>query len=255
MHRAASLAAVLLALDGLTASVAAQAPDAPPAPDICLVLGLSGSDGSAITDDVRAALASRPILIPTPLLLDWAAADTTNVAVWAAAPDDSDRWVEDDQKEGCSLEVDGRAWSAAIAGEFLRAGTKRELAATPTTPGFTSSIDVEWDESTDSVRTVLTFSGPFDIPNGTCWLDDVVTEDGRGGTQVATTTGSRTSAFGDGVCGRFEDYLAERGGAGAQALDLLPRELALEDRSLRLRVDGVDVRADGVHLWGSIEQG
>jgi hypothetical protein len=186
--------------------------------------------------------------------VDWTAADATHVAVWAEAPEGTSGEPAADPREGCALDAGAGTWWASIAGEFLRAGTKRELAATPTTPGFTSSIDVEWDESADIVRTVLTFSGPFDIPNGTCWLDDVVADDGQGGTAVATATGSRTSPFGDGVCGRFEDYLSERGGAGAQALDLLPRELVLGDHAFRLRVDGVDVRADAVHLWGVIEQ-
>jgi hypothetical protein len=231
-----------------------------PAPDICLTIGAAlEGEGSAVIDAVRTAIAERPVLIPDPLVGSMSATDQPDVdpwlrvGVWSAAeesflpaPSSSDitAWCGDDPIDG--------AWSAAFSGEFLRAGTRRELAAAPTTPGFSSSIDVEWDESADLVRTVLTFSGPLDIPNGTCWMDDVVSADGEGDTVALTTTGSQTSPFGDGVCGRFEEFLPD-GGAGAQAIVLLPREIALSDGSvLDLRVERVDVRDDAIHLTGSV---
>jgi hypothetical protein len=226
----------------------------PPAPDLCLSIGLADPDAAtvdAVVASVEDALAARPVLLPSPVVVS-SRADAIDVAVWAEPPAGDDGSAAGLRAEGCPGDAGAGAWTASIAGSFLRAGTKRELAATRTTPGFSSSIDVEWDEADDRVRTVLTFSGPLDIPNGTCWMDDVVSADGTGGTQAATTTDSVTSPFGDGVCGRFEEYLAD-GGAGAQALVLLPREIGLPDGvTMRLSVDGVDVRDDGIGLWGSV---
>jgi hypothetical protein len=236
------------------------AADAPP-PDLCLTIGasLGPSDGEAVASAVAASLAARPVLVPKPhvRLVDPPGADqATRVVVWteAAGPEGAVP-LQEALGAACGPSPGAGAWASSIGGAFLRGGTKRELAAAPTTPGFSSSIDVELDPASDLVRTVLTFSGPLDIPNGTCWMDDVVTADGQGGTRAETTTGNRTSPFGDGVCGRFDEYLLG-GGAGAQALVLLPREVALPDgRILRLRIDAVDVREGAIHLTGPVEQG
>jgi hypothetical protein len=260
MRRAGALVGLAVLAFGGSTSAAAQVS---PPPDICLAVELDRLDEattSAVVDSVQAALATRPVLIPALSIVgpDPTTAEspgaTIRLAMWtngAAEP----MAAADVPGAGCGTDVMGEGtWSASITGEFLRAGTKRELAAAGTTPGFTSDIDVEWSEADDLVRTVLTFSGPLGIPNGTCWMDDAVSADGQGGTHAETTTDSVTSPFGDGVCGRFEEYLAN-GGAGAQALVLLPREIALADGAvLRLRVDGVDVRADGVHLSGGVEE-
>ena len=261
MRRAGALVGLAVLAFAGSPSVAAQVS---PPPDICLAVDLDRLDEattSAVVGSVQDALATRPVLIPALSIVgpDPTAAEspdaTIRLAMWtngAAEP----MAAPDVPGAGCGTEamVEG-TWSASITGEFLRAGTKRELAAAGTTPGFTSDIDVEWSEADDLVRTVLTFSGPLGIPNGTCWMDDVVSADGQGGTHAETTTDSATSPFGDGVCGRFEEYLAN-GGAGAQALVLLPRDIALADGDvLHLRVDGVDVRADGVHLSGGVEVG
>lgn len=261
MRRAGALVGLVVLASSFGAPSAAA--EVSPPPDICLTIGLDAIDDpttDAIVTAVEGALATRPVLIPALSIVgpDPTAAEspsaTIRLAMWtngAAEP----MAAPVAPGPGCGIEAVGEGtWSASITGEFLRAGTKRELAAAGTTPGFSSDIDVEWREAEDLVRTVLTFSGPLGIPNGTCWMDDIVSADGQGGTLAETTTGSATSPFGDGVCGRFEEYLAN-GGAGAQALVLLPREIALADGDvLHLRVDGVDVRADGVHLWGDVEQ-
>jgi hypothetical protein len=226
----------------------------PQVPDICLSIGLADPDAAmvdAVVATVEDGLATRPVLLPSPFVVS-SSAGSIDVAVWAEPLAEDDGPAADPGTGACPGGADAGAWTASIAGSFLRAGTKRELAAAGTTPGFSSSIDVEWDAADDRVRTVLTFSGPLDIPNGMCWMDDVVSADGAGGTRATTTTDSLTSPFGDGVCGRFEAHLAD-GGAGAQALVLLPRAVRLPDGSeLRLAVDGVDVRDDGIGLWGRV---
>jgi hypothetical protein len=258
------LLVILLAALGSSGGAALAGEATAPPPDICLTVGLGSVDEAAtaaVVDAVADALAARPVLIPDPIIGSVSAREPgvgdprLRLGIWTAG---QDGFVEApssaDATAWCGEEPGPGSWSAEISGAFLRAGTMRELAAAPTTPGFSSSIDVEWDEAADLVRTVLTFSGPLGIPNGTCWMDDVVSADGSGGTRSETTTGSQTSPFGDGVCGRFEEYLAD-GGAGAQAIVLLPREIALPAGEVRLRVDGVDVRDDAVHLWGTVEEG
>ena len=239
----------------------AVAADAVAPPDLCLAVGLERADPmdvDAIVGALGDALATRPVLIPAPSILPVVSdlsdgSHFVRVPAWSDAATAPAKAARPGDVPGlCGDDVPAGSWAAAIAGEFLRAGTKRELAAQRTTPGFTSAIDVTWDDAADRVRTVLTFSGPFDIPNGTCWMDDVVSADGQGGTHAETTTDSQTSPFGDGVCGRFDEYLSN-GGAGAQALVLLPREIGLPGgRVLRLSVDGVDVDADAIRLWGDV---
>jgi hypothetical protein len=259
MRSVASVTLALLLLGSTGTSVVAQ--DAPP-PDICLTVGaaLDEGDSSVLVDAIRDALAARPVLIPQPMIGSMSTMEPAvggpwlRLGIWTFGDTGVVEAPTADDATWCGDEHGPGSWSTVFSGEFLRAGTKRELAAAPTTPGFSSSIDVELDGGADLVRTVLTFSGPLDIPNGTCWMDDVVAADGQGGTHTETTTGSRTSLFGDGVCGRFEEFLPD-GGAGAQALVLLPREVALPDGStLRLRVDTVDVRDDGMHLSGTVEE-
>lgn len=252
--------------------VAAAAPDPEGLPDVCLaVAGAVTSDAPDLTPEawaavvtaVDAAVAARPTLIPDRSVVadpDPAGArgdrgpGGLRIGIWSTGgsePGSSARRLEHLSAAGCP---DHEApWSVRVSGDFLRAGTKRELAAAPTTPGFESQIDVEWYPAEGRVRTMLEFSGPFGIPNGRCWMDDFldVGDDGRARSRVET--GLRTSPFAEGVCGRFEDHLSD-GGAGAQAIMLLPTEVAVADgSSVRFVVDSVEVTDDAIVLSGSLD--
>ncbi|CAN5519969.1 hypothetical protein BH24CHL9_BH24CHL9_16730 [soil metagenome] len=210
-------------------------------PDICLTVDATTMDGAAwpaLVAAVDDAMASRPTLIPdrsvvttpSPALGGGAASragERWRVGVWSTGgsePGSPAQHAVALAHAACgSTEA---AWSATFAGSFLRAGTQRELAAAPSTPGFESSIDVEWQSGEPRIRTALRFSGPLGIPNGTCWMDDLLRVDAAGVAGADVETGFTTSPFGEGVCGRFEAFLPHLC-ASAQPLFLPPSLVAL----------------------------
>ena len=130
------------------------------------------------------------------------------------------------------------------------------LAEAPTTPGIDSDVVIDWYPTEARMRTTLVFAGPLDIPNGTCWIDDTLSVDSVTGTIVASgERGLETSPFAEGACGRFFDHLPD-GGAGEQAVTLLPRIVALTDGSeLRFVAEDVRVEEDAVSVSGRLERG
>lgn len=148
----------------------------------------------------------------------------------------------------------GLGWSARFGRPFLSAGAELMLAEAPTTPGIDSSVTLEWYPDEDRILTRLDFAGPLDIPNGTCWIDDALTIDEASGTAVASgDQGVETSLFAESACGRFFDHLPD-GGAGEQALNLLPTGVELEDgRVLRFVAEQVRVVPDAVIVGGRLE--
>jgi hypothetical protein len=127
------------------------------------------------------------------------------------------------------------------------------LAEAPTTPGIRSEVSIEWDPEGTRMRTTLVFAGPLDIPNGTCWIDDALAVDAATGSVIASgEEGVRTSPFAEGACSRFFDHLPQ-GGAGEQAVTLLPRVVALADGSvLRFVAEDVLVEVNAVSVSGTI---
>lgn len=144
-------------------------------------------------------------------------------------------------------------WTARFGGGFLEASADRMLEEAPTTPGIASDVTLEWHPDAHLVRTVLTFAGPLDIPNGRCWVDDILTIDPAAGTAVASgEQGLETSLFAEGACGRFFSHLPN-GGAGEQAVTLLPAEIILDDGGrLRFVATEVIVRDDAVVIGGRV---
>lgn len=245
--------ASLVSLIALPLTLAAPVAAADPVgPDVCLAVHLERLPAEAwpaVIEAVDAATATdaRPQLFPRRAREVLLGADEAPaiIAIWAAgrAPDAA---------ASCpALDAD---WTATIGRPFLSDGADRLLAAAPTTPGIESDVVVEWYPDEGRVRTWLEFRGPLDIPNGTCWIDDVL-----GVTEGAATTtaerGLRTSPFAESACGRFFDYLA-LGGAGEQAVTLLPSRVSLPDGSEVVFItDRVDVAADAIVLSGSIARG
>lgn len=227
-------AALLLA----GAAVAADAPAA----DVCLELApevVGPEEWSSVVAAIVEAITPRTALFPAPSL------DETGTRLAIDAGDGEGR-----PATGSCLEP-GFEWSARFERDFLQAGAERMLAEAPTTPGITSAVDIEWLPAESRLRTVLVFAGPLDIPNGTCWIDDVIAiEDG-----VVTASGERglrTSPFAEGACGRFYEHLPQ-GGAGEQAVTLLPATVMLSDgRRLRFEAQDVTVREDALVVSGSL---
>jgi hypothetical protein len=129
------------------------------------------------------------------------------------------------------------------------------LAEAPTTPGIDSDVSLEWYPSETRLRTTLVFAGPLDIPNGTCWIDDALTVDSDSGTvRASSDRGVKTSPFAEGACGRFFDHLPD-GGAGEQAVTLLPAVVDLVDGgALRFVAEDVLVAEDAVTVLGRLER-
>lgn len=145
-------------------------------------------------------------------------------------------------------------WTARFGRAFLEASAKRMLEEAPTTPGIASEVILEWFPDEGRVRTLLTFAGPLDIPNGRCWVDDVLSIDSTAGIAISSgEQGLETSLFAESACGRFFDHLPD-GGAGEQAVTLLPAEFSLDDgTTLRFVASQVSVEEGAISIGGTLE--
>ena len=235
--------AVVLALATgllLVSGVAVASADEPA--DVCLELAaeaVSSEEWSALADPVAEAVAARPQLFPDPTIdrqgarLDIASGHP-GLASGAAS----------------CLEP-GYEWTARFGQSFLAAGADLMLAEAPTTPGIDSAVDIEWYPDEARLRTTLVFAGPLDIPNGTCWVDDALSV-AEGSIETTGDQGMETSPFAEGACRRFFEYLPD-GGAGEQAVTLLPTEVVLPDGGLlRFVAEDVLVRPDALLIAGSL---
>jgi hypothetical protein len=240
--RSAVLVALLLVL-GSTASAGAQQPLA----DVCLEIepgAVSEAEWAALAKPVAASVASRPALFPQPAIAE----EGTTMAILAGRDDHVPKLV------GPCLE-DGFEWTARFERTFLEAGADQMLAEAPTTPGISSEVDIEWYPDESRLRTTLTFAGPLDIPNGTCWVDDTLAlESATGLVSASGEQDRKTSPFAEGACDRFFDHLPD-GGAGEQAVTLLPSMVELADGSrLRFVASEVSVGDDAIVVAGSLSR-
>lgn len=239
-----TLATLVLALGlGLPVLAAAEGPA-----DVCLELATGTVDEAewvVIEASVAEVVATRSALFPepsievaTPLRLDIASGHE-GLPVATGAP---------------CLEP-GSEWTARFGRHFLGAGAELMLAEAPTTAGIDSSVVIEWYPDEARLRTRLDFAGPFDIPNGTCWVDDTLVVDAASGIVTASAEqGLETSLFAEGACRRFFDHLPD-GGAGEQAVTLLPAAIELGDGvMLHFVADDVLVREDAVVVAGSLSR-
>jgi hypothetical protein len=245
MRRASALAIALL----LATASASAAQD--PGADVCLEIGsgaVTDAEWAALVGPVTDAIRSHAALFPAPTVSERG----TRIDI------DADTRIEPDAGHAAELSDGnascleaGRAWTARFGREFLETGADRMLAEAPTTPGIDSSVDLEWYPAETRLRTTLVFSGPLDIPNGTCWVDDALTvEDGV--VLASGEHGVKTSLFAESACGRFFDHLPD-GGAGEQAVTLLPSTIDVGDAGvLRFVAESVEVREDGVVVAGSL---
>ena len=201
-------------------------------------------DWRAVAASVSESLAQRTALFPTPQLDQ----EPARIDI------DSGHLGGDPGHAGCLQP--GAEWTARFGRAFLEAGADQMLAEAPTTPGIDSEVTIEWYPDEARLRTTLVFAGPLDIPNGTCWVDDSLSIDEVEGIVVASgEQGVKTSPFAEGACGRFFDHLPQ-GGAGEQAVTLLPPTVTLPDgHELRFVAEDVLVEEDAVSVSGRLERG
>jgi hypothetical protein len=212
--------------------------------DVCLEVApglVSAEEWSSVAAAVEEALAQRAALFPDPLLEP------------EASRLDIDSGHLQQASGAASCLEPGHEWTARFGRDFLEAGADQMLAEAPTTPGIDSDVTIEWYPEEARLRTTLVFAGPLDIPNGTCWIDDALTVDRETGTVVPSADqGLKTSPFAEGACGRFFEHLPQ-GGAGEQAVTLLPVAVVLADGSaLRFVAQDVRVAEDALTVLGRL---
>lgn len=247
---------MVLALSLVGIGAAASGSEAPV--DVCLEVAaaaVSSEGWAAMEERIADVVADRPALFPAPII-----EATTHPALLGAAPASLAILVAAGHAAGQGLGAGwgclepGLDWGASFGRSFLQAGADEMLAQAPTTPGIDSSVEIEWYPDEQRLRTVLAFAGPLDIPNGTCWIDDVLAIDT--GTRLAVASGEqglRTSPFAEGACGRFFTQLPD-GGAGGQAVTLLPPAITLPDgRELRFIASHLAVTDEAIVIGGSLE--
>lgn len=252
------LAALLVSLCAATVAVASDVPAEQGGADVCLALAADAIPSGAwvaVTTAVGSVVESRPELFPDPSIVaspasgspDTAAAGEFMLAIHA------DAGANERAPRGDDCERDGQQWLVRLGRAFLVAGAERMLELAPTTPGIASSIHLDWHPGEAQVRTRLVFAGPLDIPSGQCWIDDRLAVDASTRQAVShSEQGIRTSLFAEAACERFFNELT-RGGAGEQAITLLPVELELADgRRLRFEAQDVSVEDDAIVISGSL---
>jgi len=241
---AAAVATGLALIGALLASSHVSATEHPA--DVCLEVApdaLPTEDWDAVAAAVSVAISERPALFPFPHI----DRQPTRLDI------DSGHLREERSYSGC-LEP-GAEWTARFGRDFLEAGADYLLAQAPTTPGIDSDVTIEWYPDEARMRTTLVFAGPLDIPNGTCWIDDALAANDETGTVAASgEQGVRTSPFAEGACSRFFDHLPD-GGAGEQAVTLLPASVTLADGGVvRFVAQDVNVTEGSVTVSGRVEQ-
>jgi hypothetical protein len=216
--------------------------------DVCLEVAagaLTETEWAALETGITAAVASRPALFSEPLI---AGDPLRRFDIWSGREGLA-------VSDGASCLEPGSEWTARFGRDFLQAGADQMLAEAPTTPGIGSEVTLEPYPRETRLRTTLDFAGPFGIPNGTCWVDDVLSVDASSGLVVASgEQGLETSPFAEGACGRFFSYLPD-GGAGEQAVTLLPASVELSDGAvLRFVAHEVGVHDDAVTVAGRLQR-
>lgn len=230
------------------------------APDLCLAVApgvLPEGAWEELVAAVESTAAGRPLLFPQPAFVSAAAAgsashEVARLEVTAVA---SDLPGDLEGRRATADCLDSAAqWTVRVSRTFLDEAADRMLAVAPTTPGIDSSVEVEWYPDEARVVTMLHFAGPMDIPNGRCWIEDVLSVEAASGVAVSRVGhGLETSPFAEGACGRFFDYLVD-GGAGQQALGLVPSSVVLsEGPTIVLVAEDVRVDPAAIGISGRVE--
>jgi hypothetical protein len=234
----------------------------PDEPGLCIELTRAALPVEAwpgLISAVVAAAQARPDLFPEPALLAVpdlasgapAVAEALRIGVWSAtAPADSAMADRRIRLETASCLTTGAAWSARVTLDLLRAGADRRASAVRLSPGTSAKVDVSFHPAESRVRTFLDFELPLGI-GGICWLDDVLSMDAPGGVATAaSSTGMDVTPFAEYGCERFMALMPD-GGAGEQAVSLVPTQVIHEGEPTRVlragqvRVEDAVIVVDG----------
>ncbi len=267
----AAISMLLIAAAAVGTSPLARAAEAASTPGVCLEAEASTVDAEAwaqVLEAIEAAVDDEPDFFPDATILSlpdltqpWEpeSVSTVRIGIWgsgAGEPGSSGARLERLAATHCLLA--GTSWTTTISHELLQAGAERILAAAllpdatgvpPIREGAEAAIAVEFDPAERRVRTTLEFNVPVGIwnPGGTCWIDDVLGVDAASERVVtSTTTGMRVDPFMESGCQKFQAFMTE-GGAGEQALSLLPTTVALtDDTSVSFMAASVEVNSEAI---------
>jgi hypothetical protein len=141
-------------------------------------------------------------------------------------------------------------WALRITRELLADGADRLLERATFGEDWTATIDVSLHPGQSRVRTRLDFSGPFGV-KGSCWIDETFAIDLQTGLpEVISSSENDAGLAGLVACRRFEKELAG-GGAGAQALALLPSAVTDGSTDPTLALSRIEVTDGMVTLSGT----
>jgi hypothetical protein len=216
------------------------------APGLCfgMVASAIGDAGwQAVSDALVASARSAVHLFPQPE----AAEGPTSLGIW------------EEPESGLSrpaplCAVSDAGWQATVGRGMLERGALRRAASVELSAGTTAAVSVRFDPKATLVRTQLDFSMPLGV-GGKCWVDDRLgVEAGTGRAVSARQVGQYVTLFGDYGCRRFLELMPE-GGAGEQAVELLPWEVPVGGGSVvRLVATSVTLDEDAITVAGRFEQ-
>jgi len=238
---------------GVHADTTGTLAEAGAAPAVCIEADASALDRGAwaeVLEAIEMATEQKPDFFPDARVVSvpdltepWDAVDTPTVriGIWASASDAPDSAAGRRQRlVATDCLADGASWTTTISGGLLQAGAERILAGArlpddsgspPIREDAEAAIAVELDPADGLVRTTLQFNvpvGPLRL-GGTCWIDDTLAVDGATGTAITrASSGMDVDPFTESACQKFAAFMTE-GGAGEQALALLPLEITLDD--------------------------
>lgn len=262
---------------GVHAETAGTTGAAGAAPAICIEADASALDPGAWAEVLAAielATDQKPDFFPDATVVSvpdltepWEAADTPTIriGIWATASDAPDSAGDGQQDLAASdCLADGAGWTTTISGELLQAGAERILAGArlpddsgspPIREDAEAAIAVDLDPAEGRVRTTLQFDvpvGPLRL-GGRCWIDDALGIDGATGDAVTrASTGMDVDPFTESACQKFAAFMTD-GGAGEQALSLLPTAISLGDGTVaRFVARSAEVSDRGVVMSGTI---
>ena len=271
------------ALSAGATSVRAETADtdtgARPAPAICIEADASALDPGAwaeVLEAIELATERQPDFFPDAAIVSvpdltapWETTDipAVRIGIWATADDAPDS-AEDRQQDVAAADclADAAGWTTTISGDLLQAGAERILAGArlpdesgtpPIREDAEAAITVEFDPAEGRVRTTLEFKVPIGFLRlgGTCWIDDVLSVDPATGTVVTSaSTGMNVDPFTESACQKFGAFMTE-GGAGEQALSLLPVAIPLADgTTARFVATSANVSARGIVMSGALRR-
>ncbi len=178
------------------------------------------------------------------------AGEATVVALWPGGEPAHESAVSElHEADACAPAESG--WSFGVTHALLADAADRLLERADFGSDWTGNIEVTFHPEEARVRSTLDFSGPFGI-EGSCWIDETLAiESDSGRPLVVGQSGDDAGLPGLVACRRFEAEMSE-GGAGAQALALLPATIGEGHAEVTLAATGFELTQELLIVRGDV---